>query len=275
MKKILKPLSYALLVVYSLISIYPIVWLVLYSFKDNEEIFSTNPYGLPFVWRYENYIRAMTEFDLPLYFRNSIIVTVTSVVIGIAFALLFGYAVTRMRFKISNKLRFFVVLGMFLPVQVYVIPLILQIKSFGLSDSLLSVIVPYIAMGLPFSTLVLYGAYSSMPMELEESACIDGASIYQTFFHIILPLMKPTISALVIYKAMNAWNEYTLAMLVLQNPALKTLPLGLATFVGEISTEWGPIGATLVIASAPILVLYIAFSDRIEEAMSMNSGTKG
>ena len=166
-------------------------------------------------------------------------------------------------------------MGMFLPVQSYVIPLIIQIKRFGITGTLWSVIIPYVAMGFPFSVLVLYGGYKSLPNELEEAACIDGASIYQTYFRIILPLMKPTIAALTIYKAMRSWNEYTLAFLILRDAKLKTLPLGLANFVGEISTNWGAIGATLIIASAPILVLYIAFSNQIEAAMSINSGTKG
>lgn len=275
LKTLMNTAKYILLIGYSIISLYPLVWLILYSFKNNTEIFSTNPFGLPQIWRFDNYIKAMTQFDLLLYFKNSIIVTVISVFFGILFATTFSYAIARMDFRINKKLRIYLILGQFLPVQVYVIPLIIQIKNLQLMGSLASVIIPYIAMAFPFCVLVLYGTFRALPRELEDSACIDGASIYQTFLHIILPLIKPTIAALIIYKSMQAWNEYTLAVLVLQNPKLKTLPLGLSSFVGEFSTEWGPMGATLVIASLPILILYLAFSGKIEKAMSINSGIKG
>ncbi|QUI24610.1 carbohydrate ABC transporter permease [Vallitalea pronyensis] len=275
MKKILSVLKYGLLVIYSAVSLYPLFWLLLYSFKDNEEILSTNPYGFPKVWRLENYVRAMTEFDLPLYFKNSLVVAFIAMFIGITVALLFGYAIARMKFKIASHLRLYVILGMFVPVQVYIIPLILQVNRLNLTGSLWSVIIPYIAMGLPFSILVLYGFYRGLPIELEESAFMDGASIFRTYYSIILPLMKPSIAALVIYQFMQFWNEFTLALLLLQDPELKTLPLGLSTFMGQFSTQWGPTGATLVIASTPVIIMYILFSDKVEKAMSVTSGIKG
>jgi raffinose/stachyose/melibiose transport system permease protein len=274
-QNIFSVLKYAVLSLFAVVALYPLLWLTLYSFKDNEQIFSTNPFGFPTTWHFENYVNAFHQFPLVLYFKNSIIVTVISVVIGVSIALIFAYAIARMKFKGSSFLRIFLIVGMFLPVQSYVIPLILQVKRLGLQDSLFAVILPYVGMGAPFSVLVLFGGFRSLPKELEESACIDGASIYSCFNKIILPLMSPTIAALIIYKAMNSWNEYGLAFLILRNPKLKTLPLGLASFVGEISTNWGAIGATLVIASLPILILYLCFSGSIESAMSINSGTKG
>jgi raffinose/stachyose/melibiose transport system permease protein len=274
MKRLAGIIKYLILFLYAAVSLYPLIWLFLYSFKNNEEILSTNPYGLPFVWRFDNYVRAMTEFDLPLYFYNSIVVSACSILIGIVIALLFGYAVARMKFKIASTLRLYVILGMFVPVQVYIIPLILQINRLQLTKSLWAIIVPYVAMGLPFSTLVLYGFFRQLPAELEESAFIEGANIYRTFRSIILPLMKPSVSALVIYLFMQYWNEFTLALLLLQSAKLKTLPLGLATFVGQFSTQWGPTGATLVIASIPVIVIYIVFSESVEKSITVTSGLK-
>lgn len=274
-KNVTEIIKYIVLFIFAIIALYPLVWLFLYSFKDNEQIFSTNPFGIPTQWHFENYYNAFNEFPLLLFFKNSLIVTVFSVVIGICLALTYSYAISRMRFKFSKFLRIFLILGMFLPIQAYVIPLILQVKRLGLTQSLWSVILPYVSMGAPFSVLVLCGGFKSLPNELEEAACIDGASIFSCFLRIILPLMQPTIAALIIYKAMAAWNEYDLAFLILRNPNLKTLPLGLSSFVGELSTNWGGIGATLVIASLPMIILYLAFSKNIETAMSINSGTKG
>jgi raffinose/stachyose/melibiose transport system permease protein len=275
MKKLISTVQYIFLATFSAISLYPLFWLLLYSFKDNEEILSTNPYGFPFVWRFDNYVKAMTEFNLPLYFWNSILVSFAAMAIGTSVSLLFGYAVARIKIKIATPLRLYVIMGMFIPVQVYIIPLILQVNRLNLTGSLWSVIIPYIAMGLPFSILVLYGFYRVLPIELEESAFLDGASIYRTFYSIILPLMTPSIAALVIYEFMQYWNEFTLALLLLQDPKLKTLPLGLSTFMGQFSTQWGPTGATLVIASIPVIIMYIIFSDKVEKAMSVTSGIKG
>jgi raffinose/stachyose/melibiose transport system permease protein len=275
MKKLISTVQYIFLATFSAISLYPLFWLLLYSFKDNEEILSTNPYGFPFVWRFDNYVKAMTEFTLPLYFWNSILVSFAAMAIGTSVSLLFGYAVARIKIKIATPLRLYVIMGMFIPVQVYIIPLILQVNRLNLTGSLWSVIIPYIAMGLPFSILVLYGFYRVLPIELEESAFLDGASIYRTFYSIILPLMTPSIAALVIYEFMQYWNEFTLALLLLQDPKLKTLPLGLSTFMGQFSTQWGPTGATLVIASIPVIIMYIIFSDKVEKAMSVTSGIKG
>lgn len=274
-KTLTETFRYIILTFFTLIAIYPLIWMLFYSFKDNQQIFVTNPFGIPTQWHFENYINAFTQFPLLLYFKNSLLITIFSVVIGLGFYVTFTYAITRMKFKWSSLLYTIFVLGMFLPIQSYVIPVISQVRRLGLSNSYLSVIIPYIGMGAPFSVLVLASGYKTLPRELEEAACIDGASIYQSFIKIILPLISPTLAALIIYRAIEVWNEYDLAFLILRNPNLKTLPLGLTNFVGEISTNWGAIGATLVIASLPMLIIYFFFSSSIEKAMCINSGTKG
>ncbi len=274
-RKITGKLIYVFMSFYMLLCLYPLVWMLFYSLKSNEEIFVTNPFLFPLQPQWSNYVRAITEFNVFIYFRNSLIVSITAMVVGIALVSSFAYAVTRMRFKLASLARNYVVLGMFIPIQIIIIPLVLIVRDFHLTDSLLAIIVPYIALSFPFATMVLYGFYRTIPFELEESACIDGANIYMIFLKIIFPLMKPAIATLVIFQFMTHWNEFTLALILISNENLKTLPLGLIHFVGQFSTEWGPMGASLVISSFPVIAIYLLFSEQVEKAMSIGSALKG
>lgn len=268
-----KLLIYTLMFAYLLVSIYPLLWLLFYSLKDNSEIFVTNPFGPPMVWKWDNYARAVKEFNIGVYFRNSVIVAFFSVTIGILVALLFTYVVARVRNKYTRALRMTIMMGMFIPVQAIMTPLVVLVKNLHLTNSLWSLIVPYVALGLPFSVMVLYGFYVNLPIELEEAAYMEGASFTQTYFKIILPQVKPAISVLAIYQFMSAWNEFNLALVLLTQDSLKTLPLGLSAFKGQFSTDWGATGASLVIASLPVLILYLFFSEKVSDSMAF-SGMK-
>ncbi|HEY5584959.1 MAG TPA: carbohydrate ABC transporter permease [Ruminiclostridium sp.] len=241
--------------------------------KNNEEIFVTNPFGPPLHPKFSNYYRALTEYNIAVFFKNSAIVSFFSIVLGIFFVLLFTYVVARVRTKTTGVLRTVVVMGMFIPVQAIMTPLVVMVKNMKLSNTHWSLIVPYIALGFPFAVIVLYGFYVNLPTDLEESAYMDGSGFYRTYFQIILPLMKPPVLVLVIYQFMGNWNEFGLALVLITKSSLKTLPLGLASFTGQFSTEWGPVGASLVIASLPVIILYIFFSNKVEDAMAF-SGMK-
>lgn len=268
-----RALTYVLMMAYLVLSIYPLLWLLFYSFKDNAEIFVTNPFGPPTVWRWENYAKAVSEFNIAAFFKNSVIVSVASIAIGIFCALLFTYVVARIRTRLTRSIRMLVMMGMFIPVQAIMTPLVVMVKNLHLSNSLWSLIIPYVALGFPFSVMVLYGFYVNLPMELEESACIEGANFFTTFFRIILPQVKSAIAVLVIYQFMSAWNEFSLALVLITKEELKTLPLGLSSFQGQFSTDWGATGASLVIASLPVLILYLFFSEKVSDSMAF-SGLK-
>lgn len=268
-----RALTYVLMIAYLVLSIYPLLWLLFYSFKDNAEIFVTNPFGPPTVWRWENYAKAVSEFNIAAFFKNNVIVSVASIVIGIFCALLFTYVVARIRTRLTRSIRMLVMMGMFIPVQAIMTPLVVMVKNLHLSNSLWSLIIPYVALGFPFSVMVLYGFYVNLPMELEESACIEGANFFTTFFRIILPQVKSAIAVLVIYQFMSAWNEFSLALVLITKEELKTLPLGLSSFQGQFSTDWGATGASLVIASLPVLMLYLFFSEKVSDSMAF-SGLK-
>lgn len=273
-KKIISTFIYIFLTVYTFISIYPLVWMVFYSFKNNDEIFVKNPFGFPTTLRIENYINAWNNYNIPSYFFNSMIVACATVFFTITLSLMFSYATARMKWRFSNIARIYVMAGMFIPVQIILVPLVVLMQKFGLSNSLWSLIVPYTAFELGFSSVVFYGFLRNIPFELEEAAAIDGANIYTTFFKIIVPIVRPAIATMVTFIFLFSWNEFTMALILINKESLKTLPLGLLTFQGQFSTDWGGMGASMVLASIPTIVIYLLFNQEVEKALTVGSAVK-
>ncbi|MNO27301.1 L-arabinose transport system permease protein AraQ [compost metagenome] len=260
---------------YFIVSIYPLFWMISYSLKNNDEIFVTNPFGLPAHFRFENYVNAWTQFNIPRYFWNSFVVSIISTLFILLLALMFAFAVARMQWRFRSAVRTYMLVGMFMPLQVIMIPLALLVRDFHLTNTYGALIIPYIAIGLPFSTMVFYGFLVSIPREIEEAACIDGASIYRLFLRIILPLALPAIATIAIFQFLNNWNEFTLAYILISDENMKTLPLGLLFFQGSYSTDWGAMGAVMTIASLPMVLVYLLLSDQVERAMTVGSAVKG
>ncbi len=261
--------------IYFIISLYPLVWMVFYSLKNNDEIFVTNPFGFPTHFRIENYTTAMETFNIPLYFFNSAIVSIFTVLGTITLALLFSYAAARMEWKLKNAARIYMVMGLFIPISVILIPLSKLLRDMHIANTRLALIIPYTAINLSFAILVFYGFLRSLPFELEESARIDGANIYRIFYSIIVPIIKPAISTAVIFVFLQAWNEFTFAYNLISKEAVKTLPLGLLFFQGRFTTNWGAMGACMTMASFPMVIIYLIFSEQVESAMTVGAAVKG
>ena len=264
---------YAVLIFYSFISIYPLIWMFFTSFKDNQEIFVKNPFGIPVAWHWNNYAEALSQFNVAVYFGNSMLASILTVIIVELSALLFCYVVARVPTKITRFFNFLISSGMFIPIQAIMIPLVIVVRRFKLTNSLWSVIIPYAAIGLPFACMLFYGFYLGLPIELEESAFIDGANLPTIYFQIILPELKSPAVVLVIYQFMSSWNEFNLANILLTKDAIKTLPLGLVSFTSAYQASWGVISAAMIIASVPVLLVYLFFSNQITDAMA-TSGIK-
>lgn len=265
---------YGALLIYLLISLYPLVWMLFYSLKDNREIFVSNPFGFPRQLRWENYVKAWTEYDVFQYFFNSVVVTALSVSATIVLALLFSYGTARIPWRLSGIARTYVTAGMFIPIQIILIPLLVMIREFRLANSYWSLIIPYTASQIPFASLVFFGFLKTLPVELEAAAAIDGAGSWRTFLQVILPNVAAPIAAVTIFVFMFAWNEFTMALILISEEAMKTLPLGLLKFQGAFHTDWGAMGAALVIASFPAILIYLILSERVQRAFSTGGGLK-
>lgn len=260
---------------YLAVSLYPLLYLIFFSLKNNDEIFTSNPLGFPIPIRFGNYADALKSFDIALYFKNSLIVTFASIAAILVLSLMFAYASARMTWKLQSFANSYMLIGLFIPTQVILIPLAVFVRDMGASNTYLGLILPYVAFNLAFSSLIFYSFFRTIPMEIEESAFMDGASIYRTFLQIMLPLVKPAIATVTIFAFMNVWNEFTLSLILATKETIKTLPIGLLSFTGQYATNWGPMGAAMVLSSIPVIVVYLILGDQVEKALTVGSAVKG
>ena len=264
-------ITHILLMIFALIQIYPLFWLFEFSLKDNSEIFGGNIAGLPQHWRFGNYVTAFFQANIMQYFFNSVLVTVVTIILTVIIAAMSSYAISRMIWKGRELTLKLVLMGMMVPIHAAMLPIFLIMKNLKLLNTYQSLILPYSAFSLAMAILVAGSFMESIPAELEESACIDGCGTYGIFFRIILPLMKPAFSTIAIFTFLNAWNEFMFAIVFVSDSKYKTLPVGVQELFGQYMSDWGPVGAALVIATFPTLLVYCFMSGKIQESMIMGA----
>ncbi len=259
-------LTYILLIIWAVINLFPIYFMFTFSLKSNEEIFGENIVGLPKNWLWSNFSSAMNTGNMGRYFVNSIIVTVAAIAISIFAALMATYALTRIKWRASKLMNSFLMLGLTIPIQASIVPIYVLLSKAHWLNKYSTLIVPYAAFTLSMSILICTGFMVDIPYDLDESARIDGCGLWRTFFSIILPLMKPALSTIGIYAYLQCWNEFMFANVFISDSAHRTLPVGIKALSGAYTTDWGPIGAALVIATFPTLLVYLFLSRRIQES---------
>lgn len=199
-------LKYIVLIAFSILCLYPLVWLFLSSFKTNSELYS-NPWGLPESFSLANYVQAITEGHILQYFMNSVIIAVSAVAVSVLLGCMVSYAISRMEWKLSKITMSVFMLGMMIPVYAMVVPLFSMFNKMGLLNTHLAVIIPHIAISFPMTIFILTGFMGSIPKELEEAAVMDGCTIYQIFFKIIMPISKSSIVTVAVVTFINIWND--------------------------------------------------------------------
>jgi len=247
--------------------LYPLIWLLLYSLKTNSEIMSGQFFALPKSLQWNNYTAAFTSGNYMKYIGNSVIVTGITLILTIVFSGMVSYAITRFRWKYGNIVLLIFMVGIMIPIQSTLLPLMIIFKNMHILNTHLSIIIPYVAFSIPIAVFILSGFLRGIPHEIEESAMIDGASIYRTFFSIILPITVPPIMTVTILTFISIWNEYIIAATFLSSDSLKTLPFGLNSFVGQYTANYGAIGAFLVLGALPVIIVYFILSDKITKGM--------
>ena len=254
------------LIFWMLVNLFPVYWMFTFSLKDNAEIFGENVVGLPKHWLWSNYTSALKTGHIGVYFLNSTIVAVTTILITLAVALMATFALTRLIWKRRKTLNKFFMLGLTIPIHASIVPVYVTLSRLHLLNTYWALIIPSSAFSLSMAILVCTGFMNEIPRELDESACIDGCGIWGIFFKIIVPLMKPAVATVGIYTFLQCWNELMFANIFISKTALKTLPVGVQALSGQYTTDWGPIGAALVLATFPTLLLYIFLSRKIQES---------
>lgn len=262
-----KTVFYAGLLVVAIIQLFPLYWMFSFSLKNNAEIFGGNPIGLPKFWLWSNYTQALLKGNVGHYFFNSVIVTGATIILTAIISVMASYALTRMVFKLRKPLNSLFILGLTVPLHSALLPIFIMLRNLKLVNSYWALILPYAAFAIPMAILIISGFMVSLPKELEEAACIDGCSIYKIFFTIILPLMKPAIATVTIFTFLQAWNELMFAVVFISDVKFKTLTVGIQSLAGQYTTEWGPIGAGLMVATIPTLAIYAFMSKKVQESL--------
>lgn len=255
------------LVVFAIIQFYPLLWLVLTSFKSNIEITGSNVMGLPSTWRFENYKYVLVGSKLGKNFLNSLYYTGITVIASGLLAAMVSYAVTRMRWKFSKIVLALFMSGLMIPVHATLLPVFLILKQTHLLNTPWALIIPYTVNAIPPAMFIMVGFFSGLPRELEEASVVDGCNIYQVFFRIMLPLIKPALVSVSIFTFLAAWNELMFATTFINNTNLMTITVAINSLRGLHMTEYGPIAAGMVIATIPTIILYVFLSDQVQKSI--------
>ncbi|QAS81900.1 MULTISPECIES: carbohydrate ABC transporter permease [Rhizobium] len=247
------------LVIVALVWVAPFVFIVFTSLKTPAAVTSTGAFMPPTELAYDNYSAAWSRGNFANSFLNSVIITVIKVPLGLFLSAMAAYALAKIKLKISKALLLIVVFGTMIPFQVMLAPLFTLVNSFGLIDTYPGVILPYIAFGVPYQVFILHGFFKGIPKELSEAALIDGATHFTIFRRIFLPVCLPVLAALLILDFVSTWNEFAMALVLLQDQHMWTLPLGLMSFQGQFSSNYGQLNAAIVMTVLPATIVYLMF----------------
>lgn len=265
-KPISMVLAYSLCTLLCIVIFLPLLWIILNSLKTNKEMFM-NSLALPEVWQFGNYAKAWS-MGLYRYFGNSVFVSVVSLFMILFLASFLAYGVTRFRVKGGNIIFLIVLGGMALSEQVALVPLYKILNTLKIYNTYAAVILPYIAFRIPFTVFLMRSYFISIPTELEEAAIMDGYNSLQIFTKIIIPISKPIFAACAIVNLNFVWNEFLFANVFLNNKKLQTIPIGLMTFKGDLKVDYTTTLAGLVIASLPLIILFLCMSKQFVKGLT-------
>ena len=244
----------------------PLLWIILNSFKTNQEMFMDS-LALPEVWQFGNYAKAWS-MGLYRYFGNSVLVSAIALVGILVLASFLAYGLTRFRAKGSNIIFVIVLGGMALSEQIALVPLYNILQALHLYDTYAAVILPYIAFRIPFTVFLMRAYFITIPEELEEAAVVDGYNSLQIFTKIIVPISKPIFASCAIVNLNFVWNEFLFANVFLSNKAIQTIPIGLMTFKGDLKVDYTTTLAGLIIASMPLIILFLLMSKQFVRGLT-------
>ena len=263
------------LIGYSIMVVFPILWMVLTSLKSSKEIISS-PWTLPETPQFVNFVNAWNKGHIGQYFLNSLLIVSITLVILTLLSTATAYVLARFKFKGSSLIENSYMAAMLLPAIVAITPIFLQMRDLQLINNRFGLIVILVFALMPFSVFLMIGFFKSIPREYEEAAWIDGCSYFQTFFYIALPMARNGLVTLLIFNFIYAWNDYTFALILMTEDSKKTLQLGLANLaeVQKFSTDWGALFAGLVLVTIPIIIIYLIFQEKATEGLA-SGGIKG
>ena len=266
-KNLTKGTKYVILIFFALIILVPIYLAVIGGFKSIGQL-NADPVGFPKPFMVENYANIFVKSNFFRYFLNSSIIMVATVAIDVVVAAMAGFALSRFAIKTRNLVYQYFLLGLLFPMTLAILPLYIQLRTFGLLDNFIGVILPQTAFLLPFHILIFRGFIREIPNELEDAVKIDGCGKMGFFSHIVIPLSRPAIATVAVLAMVASWNNFFLPLIVLNDKYKFTLPMGSMDFVGQYLADWNVILAFFVVSMVPAIVFYLYAQRHIISGLS-------
>lgn len=260
-----------LMTIVALLYLAPLAIILNYSFKSKKELYLTSPLSLPQSLNLENYSKAFDKLNMQATFFNTLFYTAVSVVI---LALLCGttaWAIARCKHKLFKFFYVYFIIGILIPYQALFLPIYTIGYKLHLTNTRYGIIFMYVATGISFGVFLMTSFMSTVPIELEESARIDGCSVYRTYFSIVLPLLKPSMATLIIMQAFQIWNDYLLASLYVSKKQLKTLTVAISSLFSAQSSDYTTAMAAIVISVVPIAILFLMLQKYFIKGMTIGA----
>lgn len=265
-------LIYLVLALWSVTVIFPLLWLLYTSFKTDREIFFS-PWSLPAQLQFDNFVRAWVKSNVGTYFFNSLIVVLPSLFFTLLFAAMAAYILARFSFPGNRAIFYFFMAGLMFPVILSLIPLFAVVQQINALNTYQGLIIVYVAYSMPFSIFFLTGFFKTLPSELAEAAIIDGASHYDVFFRVMLPLAQPGLLSIGIFNFLGQWNQFILPLVLMTDDTKYLLTQGLAVMLHQqyYRNDWSGMFAALTIVMIPTVLVYSIFQGQIQRGLTVGA----
>ena len=266
-----KIITVLLVVLVCAFALFPFLWMISTSFKPAEEVYTNTPAFIPDHPTAQGYVEMLTTesstFDFKKWAVNSVVIALMTTVFSMVTATLGGYGISRFRFRGRGALSYIVLTTQVLPGSLLMIPLYIIMGNLQLLDTRLGLVIAYATFSVPFCTWMMKGFFDSIPLSLEEAAKVDGAGRFRCFATVVMPLTVPGLVATGLFAFINGWNEYLFASTFMKSYENWTLPMGIASFQGQYTTNWGTLMAGSVLVTIPVVVLFLALQKHLVGGM--------
>lgn len=257
-----------IMIIFSFTCIFPLIWMF-YSSLKQRTAFQLDIISIPAHPTFRNYIQVAQDKDAHIWtaLLSSLRTTAISVFFIVLFGYVIGYILARIKFRGERLLSVLLLLGLLIPIHSLLVPIYVVFNKFGIADTWYTLVLPYVAFGLPIAVFLINGYVKSIPIEFEEAAAIDGYNFTHTLFSIILPICTPILVTVAIIQTFACWNEFSFALVLVNDAAYKTVPLAMTQFTGQFNSNYPKMMAAMLITMAPIVIFYFAFSKKIIQGM--------
>ncbi|AJY75136.1 carbohydrate ABC transporter permease [Paenibacillus beijingensis] len=265
-----KILFWAILTVFFVYTLFPMLWLLIASLKTNVELLG-DPFSFPAALQFGNYASAFQVAHLGRLFANSMLISLTATALNALIAAMAGYVLSRYQFTFRSAIFNTITAGILVPINALMVPYYTLISKLGLYDTQLALILTYTAISIPLSVFIIKGFMDSIPNELEEAALLDGSNFYQKFVYMILPISRTGIVTAATFQFLTCWNEFVYAMLLTSSEQARTMQMGIRYFASQFTTDYTSMFAAIVISIVPSVAMYSLFQNQIISGLTQGS----